>query len=359
MFPDEKNIKKPETKRSGSWQCPSQHTKSRPKPSAMEDEQRNAFSAYAQQSGLRASSAEWTSNSSLLVLPSHRAREIVFRLPCRDCGDGKSSLRVLPVNGCPIAFNGPNFEGKLVSRIRDADTTSNVEGNLLPNKQYFHNRSRQYHWCVQGRFKKRVRFDKVVTGQDFGRPFRNRPSSLVVKKALELLKSKLPESFHCDLLSDEPRIEHPLLSGCQHFRIDRPEDLEGVLDEDMHGIGEDGNVIEDTRLLGDDSVPQDGIARRKYFAKNCNLERFYFEPGFVYTFDTYVNFFSPARYRMELTTFFSVDVIPLFNGYPLLMSMAKEKDNGEYFWATEMWHQRLLNYDEKPGPLARLFTEKA
>ena len=41
------------------------------------------------------------------------------------------------------------------------------------------------------------------------------------------------------------------------------------------------------------------------------------------------------------------------------MSMAKEKDNGEYFWATEMWHQRLLNYDEKPGPLARLFTEKA
>ena len=326
---------------------------------AMEDEQRNAFSAYAQQSGLRASSAEWTSNSLLLVLPSHRAREIIFRLPCRDCGDGKSSLQVLPVNGCPIAFSGPNFEGKLVSRIRDVDATSNVEGNLLPNKQYFQNRSRQYHWCVQGQFKKRVRFDKVVTGQDFGRPFRNRPSSLVVKKALELLKSKLPEAFHCDLLSDEPRIEHPLLSGCQHFRIDRPEDLEGVLDEDMHGIGEDGNVIEDTRLLGDDSVPQDGIARRKYFAKNCNLERFHFEPGFVYTFDTYVNFFSPARYRMELTTFFSVDVVPLFNGYPLLMSMAKEKDNGEYFWATEMWHRRLLNYDEKPGPLARLFTEKS
>jgi hypothetical protein len=325
----------------------------------MEDEDRKAFSAYAQQSGLRATSAEWTSNSSLLVLPSHRAREIEFHLPCRNCDKGESKLPVLPVNGCPIAFNGPNFEGKLVSRIRDVDTTSNVEGNLLPNKQYFHNRSRQYQWCVQGRFKKRVRFDKVVTGQDFGRPFRNRPSSLVVNKGLDLLKNKLPEAFHCDLLSNEPMIEHPLLSGCQHFRIDRPEDLEGLLDEDMHGVSEDGSVIEDTRLLDDDSVPQDGVARRKYFAKNCNLERYYFEPEFVYTFDTFVNFFSPARYRMELTTFFSVDVIPLFNGYPLFMSMAKEKDSAEYFWATEMWHQRLLNYDEKPGPLARLFMEKS
>jgi len=150
-----------------------------------------------------------------------------------------------------------------------------------------------------------------------------------------------------------------LSSGCQHFRIDRPEDLEGLLDEDMHGVSEDGSVIEDTHLLEDDSVPQDGVARRKYFAKNCNLERYYFEPEFVYTFDTFVNFFSPARYRMELTTFFSVDVIPLFNGYPLFMSMAKEKDSAEYFWATEMWHQRLLNYDEKPGPLARLFMEKS
>ena len=61
---------------------------------------------------------------------------------------------------------------------------------------------------------------------------------------------------------------------------------------------------------------------------------------------------------MKLKIFFSDNVIP-FNGYSLLMSMAKEKDNGEYFWATEMWHQRLLNYDEKPGPLARFFTEKA
>lgn len=330
-----------------------------------DEEDRKAFLTYAQQSGLSVSTAEWVSNSSLLVLPSQRAREIEFHLPdssknsSNSCSRsaGESSLSSIPVNGCPIVFSGPHFEGKLVSRIRDVESSS-AEGKLLSNNQYFANRSRQYQWCVQGRFKKRIRFDKVVTGQEFGRPFRNAPSSFVVRKGLDLLKSKLPEAFECDLLSGQPHFEHPMLSGCQGFRVDRPEDLVGLPNDNMHGIGADGNLIEDTSLLSDTAIPRDAIARRKYFAKTSNLEKYYFEPDFVYTFDTYVNFFSPARYRMELTTFFSVDVVPLFNGYPLFMAMAKDKDSGKYLWATEMWSQRLLNYDEKHGFLARLFMER-
>lgn len=120
-------------------------------------------------------------------------------------------------------------------------------------------------------------------------------------------------SLISDLFCEEPKFEHPLLAGCQSFRIDRPEDVD---ENDIHGVGEDGNVIEDTSLLDDTSVPQDGVARRKYFSKNDNLEKFYFETEFVYTFDFYANFFSPVKHRLELTTFFSVDLIPYFNGYP-------------------------------------------
>lgn len=158
------------------------------------------------------------------------------------------------------------------------------------------------------------------------------------------------------MFSEAPRFEHPLLAGCQSFRIDRPEDIEGLPVSELHGIGEDGNVIENTALLEDDDIPQDGVARRKYFSKNCNLERYYYETEFIYTFDFFANFFSPARHRLELTPFFSIDLIPYFNGYPLFMSMAKEKTSGEYLWATEMWHKRLLNFDECPGRLARLFS---
>ena len=38
------------------------------------------------------------------------------------------------------------------------------------------------------------------------------------------------------------------------------------------------------------------------------------------------------------------------------MSMAKYKSRGEYLWATEIWHKRLLNYDERPGGLSKLFS---
>ncbi|KAL7550597.1 hypothetical protein ACHAWF_013818 [Thalassiosira exigua] len=322
-----------------------------------EEADRKAFLAYARQSGL-ATTTEWPTNSSpVLVVPSHRAKDVEYRFSCHE-DRGKSSLAVLPMDGCVLSFDGPHFEGKLVSRMRDTSSTIESNGSIkssMPNGEYFQNRSRQYQWSVQGRFKKRTRFDKIVTGQEFGRPFRNAPSSRVVKKALDLLKHKLPETFECDLFSDEPRFEHPLLAGCQHFRVDRPDDIK-ELDGNIHGVGTDGNVIEDTSLLADDSVPQDGVARRKYFAKNCNLEKYFFEPDLTYTFDFFANFFSPARHRLELTPFFSVDLIPYFNGFPLFMSMAKEKDSQEYLWATEMWHRRLLNYDESPGRLARLFT---
>lgn len=119
-----------------------------------------------------------------------------------------------------------------------------------------------------------------------------------------------------DLFSDNPIFEHPLMAGCQHFRVDRPEDIEGLPEDEIYGVGEDGNVIENTLLLDNANIPQDGVGRRKYFSKNCNLEQFYFEPQFVYTFDFFANFFSPARHRLELTPFFSIDLIPYFNGYP-------------------------------------------
>ncbi|KAL7515414.1 hypothetical protein ACHAXN_013103 [Cyclotella atomus] len=311
------------------------------------NEDRAAFSSYAEQSGLP-TIENWPNDTNSIVTPSQRATEIKYDLPENNTLDFHS----LPMNGDIVRFTGPNFEGKLVSRMRDVPLHP-CKDSRMTNAEYFKGRSRQYAWTVQGRFKRRIRFDQVVTGQEFGRPFRNTPSSTMVKRGLDMLKHKLPETFECDLFCQEPRFEHPLIAGCQSFRVDRPENVD---QNDIHGIDNDGNIIEDTSLLSDPAVPQDGVARRKYFSKNCNLERFYFETEHVYTFDFYANFFSPARHRLELTPFFSVDLIPYFNGYPLFMSMAKDKRTGEYFWATEIWHKRLLKFDERPGGLHRFLS---
>ncbi|KAL3781224.1 hypothetical protein HJC23_003541 [Cyclotella cryptica] len=319
-----------------------------PRKAIVEEDDRRAFLDYSLQSGLPPLT-KWSNDVTTFVVPSQRANGIEYQ---HSSCDGKI-IKSLPMNGDVVAFSGPSFEGKLVSRMRDVPLHP-CNGKHMTNEEYFRNRSRQYQWTVQGRFKRRIRFDQIVTGQEFGRPFRNMPSLRMVKKGLDLLKHKLPETFECDLFSEQPKFEHPLLAGCQSFRIDR---LDHIKDRhEIHGIGEDGNVIEDTSLLEDSGVPDDGVARRKYFAKNSNLERFFFETEFVYTFDFYSNFFSPARHRLELTPFFSVDLIPYFNGYPLFMSMAREKCSGEYLWATEIWHKRLLNYDVSPGRLSRFFS---
>jgi hypothetical protein len=63
-------------------------------------------------------------------------------------------------------------------------------------------------------------------------------------------------------------------------------------EDELHGIGEDENVLEDTSLLNDGNIPPDGAGRRKFFSKSSNLSRYFFEPDYVYTFDFYSNFFS-------------------------------------------------------------------
>jgi len=185
------------------------------------------------------------------------------------------------------------------------------------------------------------------------RAFRNAPSSQIVQRLLDMLKNKLPDSFECDFLADEPFFQHPLLAGCQHFRIDKVKENKISTEDELCGISSDGEVIEDTSLLNDDNIPHDGAGRRKFFSKSSNLCRYFFEPDLMYTFDFYSNFFSPTKFSLEMGPLLSIDLIPYFNGYPLFLSMAKDKSSGEYLWATEIWHKRLLNYEETPGRLAR------
>lgn len=153
------------------------------------NEDRAAFSSYAEQSGLP-TIENWPNDTNSIVTPSQRATEIKYDLPENNTLDFHS----LPMNGDIVRFTGPNFEGKLVSRMRDVPLHP-CKDSRMTNAEYFKGRSRQYAWTVQGRFKRRIRFDQVVTGQEFGRPFRNTPSSTMVKRGLDMLKHKLPETF--------------------------------------------------------------------------------------------------------------------------------------------------------------------
>jgi hypothetical protein len=163
-----------------------------PKRAIVEEDDRRAFFYYSLQSGLPPLT-KWPNDVTTFVVPAQRANGIEYHHSSCD-SLYRGITKSLPMNGDVVAFTGPNFEGKLVSRMRDVSLHP-CNGRHMPNDEYFRNRSRQYQWTVQGRFKRRIRFDEIVTGQDFGRPFRNMPSSKMVKKGLDLLKHKLPETF--------------------------------------------------------------------------------------------------------------------------------------------------------------------
>jgi len=118
-----------------------------------------------------------------------------------------------------------------------------------------------------------------------------------------------------DLFAQKPRFEHPLICGCQGFRIDEAVDANLYLPHQLMGEDEHGKIIENTQILGHE-VPKSSERRRKYFSKHENLEKYYFEPAYIYTFEFYSNWFSPMRYRIEVAPFFSFDLVQYFNGCP-------------------------------------------
>jgi hypothetical protein len=154
-------------------------------------EQEASFLSYYHQSKIP-DPRLWPENSPVYLCASKRAEEIKYDLH-GDC----SSSPPFPLDGSIVQFDGPLFRGKIASRIRNAPSMNISRSKKSTNttKEFFEGKSRKFQWTVQGTFKRRIRYDEVVTGQDFDRPFRYTPSASIVKKGIELLKNRLPEGF--------------------------------------------------------------------------------------------------------------------------------------------------------------------
>jgi len=292
----------------------------------------------------RSSELDVRANCPVFLAPSSRVPDMKFNHSPMYGIDG-SLCKSIPMDGTPVSVSSPLFEGVMVNRVKG-----------MGDEKYFEGRRRSFQWTLQGKFKKRIRFDHLVTGQDLGRPFRNVPNVGFIDKGLHLLKGRLPDVFESRLAGDKPKFEHAIINGCQHFRVEDPNQKGAIFN--LMTDAEDGNIVEENSLLNDPSVPKDGEKRKKYFAKLENLVKFHYETEYVYTFNFYANFFNMAKYSFELTPFVSIDLAPFFNGYPIYMAMLKDSSSDENIIATEIWHKRLLDYDQKPGLLARIFANK-
>ena len=78
-----------------------------------------------------------------------------------------------------------------------------------------------------------------------------------------------------------------------------------------------------------------------------------YEPGVIYTFDYYDSFFRPGSFTLDLKVK-RIDLCPILGEQPLVLTMAKTSDTGEYLWKFEIWHERSVSDDSPLLSTARI-----
>jgi len=156
------------------------------------DSEKEEFLSYFQTSNVP-NPGKWPEESPIYLAASQRAPNIKYDLPPQESRVSPP----FPLDGTAVPLDGPLFQGVMVSRIKNAPRmVKSSSSNPSPNNaKYFKGKSRLFQWTVQGTFKRRIRFDKLITGQEFDRAFCNTPSTALVKKGIDLLRSRLPDTF--------------------------------------------------------------------------------------------------------------------------------------------------------------------
>ena len=262
---------------------------------------------------------------------------------------GKSAYGALPINdkSTPIPFETPLFKGHAMIRIAD-----------LPSSpaDYFRGKRRKMQVAIQGKFKRPLRFDQVFSGQEFAKPLRNIPGRReklcscvgylthkglaiashdrwLIKWALSLLRSRLPDTFQADAFAEKPYFLSPLISTSQSVRADRdiPQDItSNVIDEENK---EFGGPFTEKKFNGEQ--------RRKFFGDIQTLQQYTFDPDVTYTFDYYQQFFRAGLFALDVGVKL-LDLAHYVGKQPLLLTMAKTMDTDEYLWKFELWHEKVL-----------------
>jgi len=135
----------------------------------------------------------------------------------------------LPVNDPtqPIAFETDLFKGLAFFRIADLPPHPNFPGKDARGgtnpiaTDYFKGKRRKLQGCIQGKFKRPLRFDQVYSGQEFSRTLRHVPAKRLVKWAFGVVRSRLPEVAYADLFGPLPYFLNPLITGSKVVRADR------------------------------------------------------------------------------------------------------------------------------------------
>lgn len=94
----------------------------------------------------------------------------------------------------------------------------------------------------------------------------------------------------------------------------------------------------------------DDKGRKKAFSTpTAELSSRRFDTNLVYTFDYYQQFLRSDQFALDLGVKL-LDLNYYLGDQPILLTMAKTMDTGEYLWKFELWHERCIPGDTSSPP---------
>ncbi|KAI8357629.1 hypothetical protein B0O80DRAFT_445440 [Mortierella sp. GBAus27b] len=122
----------------------------------------------------------------------------------------------------PIEFDGPDFKGRAVVRIKDFVGITNDGSEPIYNADYFKGRNRRFSFQVEGRFKEEWDGQQVYFGTDFDRPVELPDGFEMMLKVCRYIDPVVRTSITKD---GKPWILSPLVSSINTMSAWRHDDV--------------------------------------------------------------------------------------------------------------------------------------
>lgn len=191
--------------------------------------------------------------------------------------------------------------------------------------------------------KKNLPSEKVVWGNDFDHPVRDRlPPGF--NTAFKIVKDFIDPGLECDAYADQPWLYGPALSCWFGFRVggeiegDLPEakEAEDVLHEGADGSGQE--------VRDKNHIPDNNEKRRKHFLTAANRAAFAFEKDRLYHADFYNPYLDFGHFALKLPGF-SLKVVKYIDDKShTLRYVFKNRETGDVYLCVNfnlLWGEQL------------------
>lgn len=231
--------------------------------------------------------------------------------------------------GVPIEFESDLFKGRILIRLR-GDSATTLARNLLEDHGHH---PLQWMYIVQGRFKKRMKLQDIMSGDFYKRPFVGLPKSKAGKRAMKLyqkgMESMFP-GFVMDFTADRPKVLKPFASFCS-IRVDR-EGGEPELSSSTISVEEDMSLMKE--------IPRTSNKRKKFLSNPKASAQYSVDPSHVFTFEMHDKHLDLKEYTQR-SMMMKTDMCKLLDKQPLSFGLFDAK-NEQVIFKFPILHEKLF-----------------